>query len=889
MGANRKNDKKKHKKRQRQLEQLYTEGTALLDDLVAEARDRAQQIRVDLAELGVRTVTEAEATLHATVEQAEAAVRTTIEHAEAQRDAIEATRAHVTGATDDVDAQIRAQIARIDTAVEAGIAQVEGLRPTTDARQLEQLVAASTAVLDDLVTDARDHAQRHTADLAELAARTRAEAEQADARLCTTVEEAEGAVRAVIEYAAGQRDAVEAACAQAIGVAVDVDAQIRDQIARIATAVEDELARLEGLQVTTDQQLSAATRRALLRIDTTIERREADDPAHTDAPRRLEELDSEPESDYETAQSFEEFDSEPESGYDTAQSFEEFERAFVAPPADTPTTSDNLTSVFWDGPPPPSSGPFAPDPAPAETSQFESFTDAEPSASSTGAPSPAAGAVTQATVTSTLRGGSPVTFDTSRAQLVTSLSQLRRAAADGWMRIEPVHRASQGQAVASLRLAVQDVIGGCEYHDVPGRASSGSRRPITVDIQELLHAVEVQQYGDDALSLTLDGDVTIGTVLVPSRSATVPILTGERRKVERIQLQPGGRDGLALDTLAGRFVLSSRVVSSLRSRRAYDVDLVMVGEQPCLSARVPGPTEDAIATIEIPLREDASALQEGAAERRETSESPVGQLVSALSTGSSPDELVGIIANGVGYARRRAASHPALPEAVIAGILRDGTDAMRSAAASNPSIPISAIELAVADEAPAVRAAVAANPNVAPALLFQLLRDDSAQVRVRVARNLALPPEMLVLLADDGDASVRAAVAAHESCPVETLVTLSGDTFPGVCANLATNPKCPVDLLERLLSIVPEVVLSNPRTPEHVLVAGAQVGSGALRAAVAANPSTPARELQTLARDPDRTVVRALATNPKAPASVRRRARRRSERANTSKRGTSKA
>jgi hypothetical protein len=48
---------------------------------------------------------------------------------------------------------------------------------------------------------------------------------------------------------------------------------------------------------------------------------------------------------------------------------------------------------------------------------------------------------------------------------------------------------------------------------------------------------------------------------------------------------------------------------------------------------------------------------------------------------------------------------------------------------------------------------------------------------------------------------------------------------------------------------------------------------------VAANPSTPVRQLQLLARDPDPLVAGAVASNPSTPANVRRRARRRSERA----------
>ncbi len=504
-------------------------------------------------------------------------------------------------------------------------------------------------------------------------------------------------------------------------------------------------------------------------------------------------------------------------------------------------------------------------------------------------PPPAPVAAATAATAAPFTSSPAVIFETSRSQIVASLGELRRTSADGWVKVEVVHRASQGQAVASLRLTVQDVFGGSEYHDVPGRVSSGMRHSILVDAGELLQATQADPTPDDSLPISLDGDITVGTVLVLGRDVPVHELTGDRRKIERVELPAPSGDGVQLDTLAGRFVVPSRVASAMRSRRAQEIDLIMVGEQPCLSARVPGPTAAVTATIETPLLSGPADVPESAIERRNLSESPIDQLVRALSVGSSPDELVTIVTHGVGYARRRAVAHPALPPDVIIAVLNDGTEAMRTAAAANPSIPPSAIEQAVSDAAPAVRAAVAVNPNVPPAQLFTLLRDDSAQVRLSVARNQALEPGMLVLLADDDDATVRAAVATHASCPVEVLVELAGDQFTGVCAGVAAHPNCPAETLEQLLSIVPEVVLSNPRSPEHVLVAGSQVTSPMLRAAVAANPSTPGRELQTLARDADRTVVSALAENPNAPANVRRKAKRRSERSRASRHDTATA
>jgi hypothetical protein len=474
--------------------------------------------------------------------------------------------------------------------------------------------------------------------------------------------------------------------------------------------------------------------------------------------------------------------------------------------------------------------------------------------------------------------GHPVTFETPRPLLLASLSELRRTAADGWVRVEVVHRASHGQAVASLRLTVHDIFGGWEYHDLPGRVSSGPRRAVTADAGELLQAIQVDDRTASATTVVIDGNITIGRVLVLGRSEPSS-LQGERRKVERIELPTSGREAVQLDTLVGRFVVPSRVASSLRSRRATDIDLITVGDQVCLSARVPGPAPDITATLETPLYDEASEEQASAADRREASESAVDQLVRALSIGSSPEELVAIVNGGVGYARRRAAAHPSLPPDVIVAILTDGTEAMRAAAAANPNIPPAAIEQAVTDSAPVVRAAVAVNPRVAPAQLFALGHDDSAEVRACVARNPALTPEMLALLADDRDATVRATVAAHQACPVDVLARLADDQFTGVCARVAEHASCPIEILEQLLGIVPEVVLSNPRAPEHLLIAGSLVASPALRAAVAANPSTPTRELQSLARDPDRAVVRALASNPNTPTGARRKARRRSERA----------
>jgi hypothetical protein len=401
---------------------------------------------------------------------------------------------------------------------------------------------------------------------------------------------------------------------------------------------------------------------------------------------------------------------------------------------------------------------------------------------------------------------------------------------------------------------------------------------VVVDLAELLQAVELDRHAGDLLEIEVAGNVTVGAVLVLGRTSPMPSLAGERRKIERVHLGRASGDGLVLDSQVGRLIVPSRLASFLRSRRAEEVDLITIDGRPCLSAQMPSPTPGYSATVVAPLSDDEDA-GEPAGERRAVATSPISELVGALSSTSSADELASIVANGVGYARRRAAAHPSLPAGLIAEMLREGTEAMRSAAASNPSIPVTSIERAASDRAPAVRAAIAGNQNVPPAILLRLARDDASQVRARVVGNPALPAEMLVLLADDPDAGVRAAVAAHERCPVDTLVTMAHDPDPAVCAAAAQNPICPVELLDQLLAVVPEVVLANPRAPEHLLVAGSQVRARHLRAAVAGNPSTPVRQLQLLGRDADPLIASALASNPSTPANVRRRARRRSERA----------
>jgi hypothetical protein len=533
----------------------------------------------------------------------------------------------------------------------------------------------------------------------------------------------------------------------------------------------------------------------------------------------------------------------------------------VAPPYDAPV----------DGPPqPPASAPAldwsAPTPMPTPMPSWE---HPEPEHA---APAPAPGFATPPVVRPAATGS--IMFRATTADLLASLTHLGRTAADGWLHAQLVHAGLQGQPATYLRLTIHDLSGWWEHHDIVGTASAFSRQSAVFGLAELVQAIRLDTRAnrDDTVTLAFAGDITVGTTLVPAQHVAMPLLEGDRHKIERIDLARPDQDGIVLQSQAGRLVVPSRLASLLRSRRATDADLITIGDTPCLCAHVAGPTDDVGATITAPLSSDGAVT---AADRRVPSEDPVAQLLGALSSTSSAEDVTAILNGGVSYARRRAAAHPALPPELIAAVLRDGTEAMRSAAASNPSLPHSSIAAACTDPAPVVRMAVAAHPGIPPGTILQLARDDDRQVRRRVVANPSLPHELLTVLADDPDPSVRAAVAAHPDCPVETLVTLTHDATPSVCAAVADNPGCPLELLDDLVAVVPEVVLANPRAPEHLLVAGSQVRSRHLRAAVAANPATPARQLQQLARDPDLSVVAALAENDAAPSSARRRARRR--------------
>ena len=271
------------------------------------------------------------------------------------------------------------------------------------------------------------------------------------------------------------------------------------------------------------------------------------------------------------------------------------------------------------------------------------------------------------------RSAAPASAKTrvSAAQLHASLDALRRTAAGDWVHAELTFNA--------LRLTVFDTSGWWEFHDVPVEGTQLDRTWTTIDMGELVAALDVerQHVENDWLELTLDGDIVIGTTLVLSRTVEGPSLTGTRRKVEQIDLGLSGHGDLVLDSQLGRLRVPSRLISLLRSRQAHDVHLVTIGERPFLRAQVVGVSEDVPATILAELADESVAPDGEGGERRDTAHSPVTDLIGALTPTTSAEELAAILTSGVEYARCCARHIPTLPADLLEATLRHDSDAMR--------------------------------------------------------------------------------------------------------------------------------------------------------------------------------------------------------------------
>jgi hypothetical protein len=470
----------------------------------------------------------------------------------------------------------------------------------------------------------------------------------------------------------------------------------------------------------------------------------------------------------------------------------------------------------------------------------------------------------------------PVNVTVSLREVGACALQLTRTAGQV-VRIAVVHSLSQGTRESALRLTTSDTVGWWEYEDVPAVTDNDAKASAVVDLAELRDALDAHDRfvgGSDA-PIRIEHNVVIGNHLILARDATeLPGLSDDRKIIERVDLRATDRRGLILETQVGRLLLPLDLVAQFRARQIAVADLVLVNGLPCLSAEVTGSGATGPRHFLARLQEFDEFDVPVESERRGPTGSEVSQLISALSPTTTPEELERILKVGVGYTRRRAAAHPALRQELILDLVREGTEAIRAAAASNTSLEREACDLAVGDSSSLVRAMAAANPAIPTPALEQLATDSAAQVRSHAASNPMIPDELLLRLAEDEESSVRASVAAHPKVDIETLLVLARDPDPLVCEAVANNPACPAEALQELVGIVPDLVLSNPKASEALLVAGSQVDSPRLRMMVARNPATPAKQLRRLARDPDLDVLAAVAEHPKTPASARRRARR---------------
>ncbi len=471
----------------------------------------------------------------------------------------------------------------------------------------------------------------------------------------------------------------------------------------------------------------------------------------------------------------------------------------------------------------------------------------------------------------------PATLIVSIAPLIACVQQLGSGNADRPVRIELSPLASKKHGSAHLRLTTYDPSGWWECHELAATTDPHVSASAVVDMGELREALGVlSRFGSESEAyMVFDGDVTIGNnLLIAHDPATIPVLSDERVRVESIDLNDADRAGLALETQAGRLFVPPALMTQLKRRQTTTAELVTIDGMPCLVAPVHAASDTSSATLVGQLQELGEHDVPEVPERRNTRGEAVAHLVSALSAATTAEELERILKVGVGYVRRKAAAHPALPPTVIEDLLREGTEAMRAAAAANPSISDGAAELAVTDSSETVRATIASNPTLTGDALAALADDDSPVVRERVATNPTVTTELLDQLAADPEPLVRAAAARHERLNPETLLELARDPDERVCSAVAANPSCPAETLNDLAGVVPEAVLGNPHVSPWLLVAGSLVDAPRLREQVAANPATPAKQLRKLAKDEDFGVLKAVVQHPQTPASARRRARR---------------
>lgn len=241
-------------------------------------------------------------------------------------------------------------------------------------------------------------------------------------------------------------------------------------------------------------------------------------------------------------------------------------------------------------------------------------------------------------------------------------------------------------------------------------------------------------------------------------------------------------------------------------------------------------------------------------------------------------ELLARLALEKPWARRFAAAHPALPEAVLESCAKDAEWQIRQAVAHNPSTPPQVLALLGGDLDHDVRQAVAAHPRTPPETLVALSQDENPEVRIRVARRSGTSPALLERMAEDTHWMVRQAVAQNPSTPPHVLRRLFEDADRDVRQAAGDNPALPLSAIQALFAPFSEALPSAPllyrriraqRSPVDPAVL-AHLGRGEEwgRQLAARHPDTPRQTLLELLSDENWRVRQALTHNPALPAQM---------------------
>lgn len=454
------------------------------------------------------------------------------------------------------------------------------------------------------------------------------------------------------------------------------------------------------------------------------------------------------------------------------------------------------------------------------------------------------------------------------------------------VRLSLTRAAGQPEGYGHLSLATYDERGWWEHNGVAAQVSEPFEPAASVvRLHELAAVLQAGAgplgTGEPEIEFHARGVVVDGsTVTATSDDSTVPALPKIGGSVDEFRLpdQVAGRAAaLGIETQVGRLGLSLDLVRHLGDRGITHMKVVEAEEAPFVSAETTKPVRGPLAPIvlgEVDVLRQGDAFAAGSGpvleERRAARGDEVAQLLFATSPTTPAEDLLRLFDVGVGYVRRRVASHARLPVDIIDTISREGTEALRAAAASNASLPEDAAHRLHGDESPLVRAALAANRSCPALVLAKLGSDPVPEVRAGAAANVKTPVGLLETLAKDTDPMVREGAGSNTALSPKVLRVLANDGEEIVCAAVAGNPRCPPDMLQELGHVLPQFVLGNPSVPVRLLAAGALASDPELRLKVARNRATPSEILKRLAQDPDDRVLAAVAEHRSTPRRTRR-------------------